>query len=60
MEKQEGLDYHDASVTKEVIVEWHMGYQDKGYLEICDHCNGWVTTNRNFIPVAEQIENKVY
>jgi hypothetical protein len=55
-EEGEYLDFHDDTLTKERIVKWNLGIFDKGYLEMCNHCNGWGCNNRKQIPVAEQIE----
>lgn len=52
---EEAIDFNDDSVTKTVIIEFCLGYQEKGYLQICNHCNGWGVENQNFIPVAEQL-----
>lgn len=36
------------------LLEFNMGYSDKGYVELCKRCNGYLTVNCNFIGVAEQ------
>lgn len=45
----------EADVNKDVIVEYNLGYSEKGYLDVCRHCYGQYHRNRRFIPVAEQI-----
>ncbi len=39
---------------KKVLLEFEMGYSDKGYLEMCNHCNGADAVNHP-LPVAEQL-----
>lgn len=46
------LDLEDPGLGKAEMVEWFYGYQEKGYLEMCRHCNGWSSKIR--VPVAEQ------
>lgn len=55
--EQEGetLDMRDPEVSKAEIVEMFLGYQDKGYIEMCRHCYGWGARNGKLIPVAEQL-----
>lgn len=51
-------DYLDfAKIKKEdkkLLLEFEMGYSDKGYLDMCNHCNGADAINHP-IPVAEQM-----
>lgn len=37
------------------LLEFSLGYNEKGYLRICSRCNGSYLNNKNFIPVAEQL-----
>ena len=39
------------------IVEFDLGFNSKGYLELCRCCNGTCEINTNFIEVGEQWEN---
>lgn len=39
---------------KKIILEYNLGYNQKGYLEMCRHCNGGVMCNTLKIPVARQ------
>ncbi len=39
---------------KKVLLEFEMGYSDKGYLDMCNHCNGADAVNYP-IPAAKQI-----
>lgn len=39
---------------KKVLLEFEMGYSDKGYLDMCNHCNG-ADAVKYQIPVAEQV-----
>lgn len=52
--RDDSLDFN--SCTKEDIVLYNLGLMKKGFLNICSHCNGYFNTNKNFIAVAEQIE----
>ncbi|MBQ3513265.1 MAG: radical SAM protein [Lachnospiraceae bacterium] len=57
-EEQEG-EYFDLSEDKEStkmeLLEFNLGYNDKGYINICERCKGSYLNNRNYIPVAEQL-----
>lgn len=50
-------DYLDFKKVKDkkVLLEFEMGYSDKGYLDMCNHCNGADAVNHP-IPVAEQLQ----
>lgn len=37
------------------LMEFIVGYSDKGYVEMCGKCNGYSTINHHFIPAAIQI-----
>ncbi len=52
----EYLDLRDKSLSGVQIVEFLDGYQEKGFINICRHCNGWGSANNKKIPVAEQLE----
>lgn len=39
---------------KKVLLEFQMGYSEKGYLDMCNHCNGAEAVNYP-IPAAEQM-----
>lgn len=56
-DEDEAIDLRDNSISALNIVEYLLGYFDKGYLSVCDHCKGWGCNNKNFIPIAEQLEN---
>lgn len=53
--KNEMLNLKSEDVTKAEIVELFLGYQEKGYIEMCRHCNGWGSRNKKRVPVAEQL-----
>lgn len=39
------------------LIEYRLGYSDKGYPEFCKYCNGYITINPdNFVPVGEQVK----
>ena len=40
---------------KKEVLEYSMGYSDKGYLDMCRYCNGAEAKDKP-IPVAEQME----
>lgn len=54
-ETGECMDIRAADVNKDVIVEYNLGYSEKGYLDVCRHCFGQYHRNRHYIPVAEQL-----
>lgn len=54
-EDKEGLDFTEKSTDKKVILEYNLGFSEKGYLDICGNCNGYFGTNSKKIPVAEQL-----
>lgn len=48
------LDGLSKDNDKKILLEFNDGYSDKGYLEMCRHCNGAEALN-HLIPPAEQI-----
>lgn len=42
------------------LVEYHLGFLNKGCLEMCHYCNGYVNINQNTIPVAQQMTAEEY
>lgn len=51
----EYIDFRADDLTSKIITEFNLGFQNKGFLNICKHCNGWGNRNQCFIPVAEQL-----
>ena len=52
-------DYLDLNMLSEreyknVLLEFSIGYSEKGYLDMCKHCNG-ADAEKYLIPVAEQL-----
>ncbi len=53
-------DYFDlnkrlTNQAKKEFVEFTLGYSNRGYSTLCEHCYGWIETiNKNFVGVAEQ------
>jgi organic radical activating enzyme len=45
-----------SSVMKKEIMEFQFGFTEKGYVEMCKNCAGFLPINKNFIPVAQQEE----
>ena len=39
---------------KKILMEFELGYSEKGYLDMCRHCNGADAKDLT-IPVAEQV-----
>lgn len=44
-----------TSDNKKEIIEYMAGYNKDGYLKMCRKCNGWLSINKQYVPVAEQI-----
>lgn len=42
---------------KKILLEFNLGYSDKGYLDMCSHCNG-ADAKKYPIPAGEQIVKK--
>lgn len=55
--EQDYLDFMklDETEYKKEVLEYSLGYSDKGYLDMCRHCNGAEAKDKP-IPVAEQME----
>lgn len=43
---------------KMLLLEYMMGYSDKGYVEMCRHCAGYSGINTNFVRPAGQLNEK--
>lgn len=39
------------------IIEFDMGFNNKGYIKMCRHCNGTCEINKNYIEVGKQWKN---
>lgn len=51
----DGFDLNNSDLTnKKFLLEYENGFCDKGYVELCRKCNGYITINTNCVPVAEQ------
>ena len=57
MGEEDYLDLNDLKERddKKVLLECVMGYSEKGYLDMCNYCNG-AEAIKYPIPVAEQIK----
>ncbi|NBJ92531.1 radical SAM protein [Parablautia muri] len=56
--KDDYLDLNDIDERdKKIILEFQVGYSDKGYLDMCNHCNGGDAVNYP-IPAAEQFRKQ--
>jgi organic radical activating enzyme len=55
-------DYYDLSLftpdMKKELLEFRLGYTEKGYVDFCRKCSGCITINKNFVEVAKQIPRK--
>lgn len=40
---------------KKIFMEYNLGYNDKGYLDMCRHCNGGEIINHTRIPAGRQM-----
>lgn len=58
------LDYIDLAVKKRVdkgvMLEFMLGYTDKGFLGMCRKCYGGENINNHYVPVARQIKDGNY
>lgn len=45
--------------SKRELVEFVLGFNETGYVEMCRHCAGWAWSNGNRIPVAIQSSEEV-
>lgn len=50
------LDQLEGEEGKKELLEFTMGYSEKGYLDMCNYCNG---KEAGIIPAAEQVEKDV-
>jgi hypothetical protein len=53
--KEDYLDLQQQ-INKKIFLEFQLGYSDKGYLDMCNYCNGKDAVNHP-IPVAEQLRS---
>lgn len=54
--KEDFLDLGKLPVDyKKILMEFELGYSEKGYLDMCRHCNG-ADSRKYLIPAAEQVE----
>ena len=53
-------DYLDLEKTKDkkIIYEFHHGYSPKGYLDMCNYCNG-AEKEKYIVCAAEQVEKRL-
>lgn len=52
--KDDFLDLREAKENRRIFVEFDRGYSEKGYLDMCNYCNG-ADSAKHLIPVAEQL-----
>jgi hypothetical protein len=46
-----------TEAKKPELLEFLLGYTDKGYVDFCKQCSGWGAHNKNRVPVAVQAES---
>lgn len=59
-----GLDFPEDEIDlskngdnmKKIILEYHLGYNNNGFLKMCGYCDGTTNVNSNYVPAAEQLE----
>lgn len=57
--KDEAFDLEKYNSQKRMeLFEYGRGYSEKGYVEMCKQCAGYLGINRNYVDVAEQISHK--
>lgn len=49
------LEKYDSQKRMELF-EYGRGYSEKGYVEMCKQCAGYLGINRNYVEVAEQVK----
>ncbi len=42
------------------LVEYHLGFNERGNLKMCHYCNGYVNINEKTVPVAIQLTTEEY
>lgn len=58
IDKNDYYDLTNYSENKKIeILEFTLGYSEKGYTNFCKNCSGWENLNKKRIPVAEQQYN---
>jgi hypothetical protein len=56
IDSDSGFDLRDFDKKdKSALLEYSLGYSEKGYVDLCKKCNGFPPMNNNYIPAAEQI-----
>ncbi|MCR4834387.1 MAG: radical SAM protein [Butyrivibrio sp.] len=58
VEETYDLANHDDSRNKE-LVEFRLGYTEKGYSNFCKKCMGFTTYNNRVVKVAEQVKRNI-
>ncbi len=51
------LAMEDTDLERRKLVEFDLGYNGKGFLNMCQQCNGTVEINQHFIEVGKQCQN---
>lgn len=57
LDKTEYFDLKTYTQDKQKeLIEFRLGYSEKGYTEFCKHCSGYMDINPNIVPPAKQLE----
>lgn len=51
------LPMNNSIEERRKLVEFDLGYNNNGFLKMCQHCNGTVEINQHFIEVGKQCRN---
>ena len=55
--KEDYLDLEEIDGNKKILLEYEMGFSEKGYLDMCNHCRGSMAAQYPILP-GEQIKNE--
>ena len=57
--KNDHFDFRELSLEKRgELLEFLLGYTDKGYVDFCKKCAGWGSINKIIVPVAVQMDGE--
>lgn len=60
IQSEEENDWYDLSIYEKendkILMEFIMGYTEKGYVDFCKHCAGFLSINPHRKPVGKQLE----
>lgn len=50
------FDLNQQDINKKELMEFMLGFNERGYLEYCKKCNGEPNINKNYVIPGEQLE----